>query len=116
MDQPDHDIIEILVVVAMPPMQYRPSEEAWEQDVLNAVSAAVHADKAIDTLDVRLLEYEDCEWIFEGGMPMPDYGVTVFQDGSWHVGDPFPRDKPEVSGEDFQSLFDHLVKKGLVKK
>jgi hypothetical protein len=116
MDQPDQEVVEVLVVVAMPPMQYRPSEEAWEQDVLDAVSAAIHADKTIDALDVKLQEYEDCEWVFEGGMPMPDFGITVFQDGSWHTGDPFPREEPEVSGETLQALFDYLAKRGLMKK
>jgi hypothetical protein len=44
------------------------------------------------------------------------YGVTVFQDGSWHVGDePYP-ENPSVSGQDLQSLFDYLVEKGLVRK
>ncbi len=49
-------------------------------------------------------------------MPMPDYDVTVGQDGSWHSGvEPFA-EAPEASGGDLQSLFDYLVEKGLVKK
>ena len=70
MNQPDQEAIGVLVAVAIPPIQYRPSEEAWEQDVLNAVSAAVYAEKTIDTLDVKLLEYEDCQLVFEGGIPI----------------------------------------------
>ena len=47
---------------------------------------------------------------------MPDYDVTVCQDGSWHSGRvPFVTEA-EASGQDLQSLFDYLVKKGLVKK
>ena len=45
-------------------------------------AVAIRYDETLDVLAVRPLEYEDCEWIFEGGMPMPDYGVTVGQDGS----------------------------------
>lgn len=116
MNQPDQEAVEVLVVIAMPQIQFLPSEKAWERSVLDAISTAVQADKTLDTLSVKLLEYEDCEWVLEGGMPIPKYGVTVFDDGSWHVGEPFPSEEPEVSGEDFQSLFDYLAKKGLVKK
>ena len=69
------------MIVAMPTVQTSVSEKAWEEDIVSAVSAAVYADKTIDTLAVRQLEYEDCQWVFEGGMPMPDYGVTVFENG-----------------------------------
>ena len=55
------------------------SERAWEEDILSAVSAAVHADRTLDAVAVKPLEYEDCQWVFEGGMPMPDYDVTVDQ-------------------------------------
>jgi hypothetical protein len=106
--------VEVLVEVAMPQVETRVSEEAWEQDILTAVATAVHADKTLQIRDVRLQDYEDCEWILEGGMPMPDYGVTVFQDGSWHIGvEPYPENS-NVSGQDLQSLFDYLVGKGLV--
>ena len=116
MDHPENETMEVLVTVAFPELETQTSEKAWEQDVLDAVSAAVHADKTIDTLAVRPLEYEDCQWVFEGGMPMPNYGVTVGQNGSWHSGvTPFPED-PDARGEDLQSLFDYLVEKGLVKK
>ena len=116
MDHPEHETMEVLVVVAFPRLETRQSEEAWEQDILDAVSAAVYADSTLDTLAVRRLEYEDCEWVFEGGMPMPDYGVTVGQDGSWHSGIvPFP-EEPEATGNDLQSLFDYLAERGLVKK
>lgn len=116
MSHPDQYTMEVLVIVAFPDLQTSTSEKAWEDDILNAVCAAVRADKTLDILAVGQLEYEDCQWVFEGGMPMPDYGVTVFQDGSWHVGEPFPTDEPGVSGRDLQSLFDYLVKKGLVKR
>jgi hypothetical protein len=108
--------MEVLVIVAFPPIQTRPSEEAWEEGIIDAVASAVYADKTLDTLAVRQLEYGDCEWIFEGGMPMPDYGVTVGQDGSWHSGTELYCTKYEAAGQDLQSLFDYLVKKGLVKK
>lgn len=113
---PDHKTTEVLVVVAFPELQTSTSEEAWEQDIRNAVSAAVYADKTLDTLAVRLLEDADCQGGCEAGMPMPDYDLTVFQDGSWQVGEAFPGEELEVAGEDLQSLFDYLVKKGLVKK
>jgi hypothetical protein len=108
--------VEVLVKVAMPSVQTRVSEEAWEQDILSAVATAVYADKTLNIRDVRLQSYEDCEWILEGGMPMPKYSVTVFQDGSWHSGvEPYP-ENPSVSGDDLQSLFNYLVEKGLVRK
>ena len=115
MDQPDHETMEVLVVVAMPSVETRASEIAWEQSILDAVSTAVHADKTLNTLAVKPLEYEDCQWVFEGGMPLPEYDVTVFQDGSWHSGiTRFPR-KPDAKGENLQSLLEYLVERGLVK-
>lgn len=108
--------VEVLVEVAMPVIETRVSEEAWELDILKAVSTAVHADKTLDIRGVRIQEYEDCEWVLESGMPLPNYGVTVFKDGSWHVGvEPYP-ENPAVSGQDLQSLFIYLVEKGLVRK
>ena len=71
MNQPDQETMEVLVVVAMPPVETRTSEIAWEQSILDAVSTAVHADKTLNTIAVKPLEYEDCEWIFEGGCRCP---------------------------------------------
>jgi hypothetical protein len=116
MDHPENETMEVLVIVAFPEFQTSTSETAWEQDIIDAVSAAVHADKTLETIAVRQLEYEDCQWVFEGGMPMPDYEVTVGQDGSWHSGTELYRTEYEASGKDLQSLFDYLVEKGLVKK
>jgi hypothetical protein len=116
MTEAEHDTMEVLVIVAMPQVQTNVSEMAWEKDILDAVSAAVHADKTLDTLEVRPLEYEDCEWVFEGGMPLPNYGVTVFQNGSWHSGVELFRGEYETTGQNLQSLFDYLIEKGLVKK
>ena len=116
MDHPDNRTTEVLVVVSFPELETKASEDAWEQGILDAVSTAVYADKTLDTIAVKRLGYEDCLWVFEGGMPIPEYGVTVGQDGSWHSGiDPFV-ENPEDSGEDLQSLFDYLTDKGLVKK
>jgi hypothetical protein len=112
----ENDVMKVLVVVAFPDLQTRRSEEAWERDIIDAVSAAVHADSTLDTIAVRQLEYEDCRWVFEGGMPMPDYGVTVGPHGRWHSGiEPFPGN-PEARGDDLQSLFDYLAEQGLVSK
>ena len=111
-----NDRMELLVIVAFPDFQTRTSEEAWEQDIVTAVSAAVYADKSLDTLSVRQLEYEDCEWVFESGMPIPSYDVTVGQNGAWHSGIDLFGTEYETSGEDLQSLFDYLVEKGLVKR
>lgn len=116
MSQSEQYTMEVLVVVAMPTVQTSVSETAWEQDIVNAVSAAVYADTTLDTLAVGPLEYEDCQWVFEGGMPIPKYDVTVFQDGSWHSGVELYCRQYENSGQDLQSLFDYLVEKGLVKK
>jgi hypothetical protein len=116
MDQPETATMEVLVVVGLPYLETQTSERAWEQDILNAVSAAIHADKTLDTLAVRPLEYEDCEWVLDCGMPMPNYGVTVGQDGSWYSGLTFPPNSPKARGQDLQSLFDYLVASGLVKK
>lgn len=116
MDHPETATMEILVVVVFPQLETQASERAWEEDILNAVSAAVCADKTLDTLDVRPLAYEDCEWVFEGGIPLPGYGVTVGQDGSWHSGAEVFDANPEASGKNLQSLFDYLVEKGLVRK
>ena len=116
MNRPDTETMEVLVIISFPQFKTRTSEDAWEQDIIDAVSAAVYADKTLDTVAVRQLEYEDCEWILEGGMPIHEYGIMVGQNGSWHSGiTPFP-ENPEARGEDLQSLFDYLVKKGLVKK
>ena len=49
-------------------------------------------------------------------MPMADYGVTLFQNGSWHSGTKLYCTKWDADGQDLQSLFDYLVEKGLVKK
>lgn len=110
----DRDTMEVLVIVAMPSVQTCVSEKAWEQDILNAVSTAVSADKTLNTLAVRPLEYEDCQWIFEGGMPIPKYDVTVFQDGSWHSGTVLYPTNPETSGQDMRSLYDYLSAKGFM--
>ena len=116
MDHPENETMEVLVIVAFPRLETSTSEKAWEEDILNAVSVAVYADKTLDTIAVRRLEYEDCQWVFEGGMPMPAYDVTVGQDGSWHSGTTlFPED-PEARGNDLQSLFDYLVEKGKIRK
>ena len=116
MNHPDTVTMEVLVVVSFPELETKASEDAWEQGILDAVSTAVYADKTLDTIAVKPLEYDDCQWIFEGGMPIPEYGVTVGQDGSWHSGvSPFA-ENPEAGGEDLQSLFDYLVEKGLVTK
>ena len=86
MNDPDHETMKVLIIVAFPELKTLTSEKAWEQDIIDAISAAVYADKTLETLAVRRLEYEDCEWIFEGGMPIPSYDVTVGRDGSWHSG------------------------------
>ncbi|MHB8973123.1 MAG: hypothetical protein ACYC3X_14275 [Pirellulaceae bacterium] len=115
-DYPKQYSMEVLVVVATPLMQSRVSEEAWDQEVLNAVSSAVNADQTLEILAVRELQYEDCEWVFEGGMPLPDYDVTVFQDGSWHSGlDPYQVEHAAM-GDNLQSLFAYLVEKGILRK
>ena len=49
-------------------------------------------------------------------MPIPSYDVTVGRNGRWHSGIELYGTEYEASGEDLQSLFDHLVAKGLVKK
>ena len=108
--------MEVLVIVAFPEIKTQESEKAWEEDIVNAVSAAVYADKTLDTIAVRPLEYEDCQWVFEGGMPMPDYDVTVWQRGAWHSGTKLFPENPEDWGDDLQSLFDYLVAKGRIKK
>ena len=71
MDQPDQETMEVLVIVAMPSVETRASEIAWEQSILDAVSAAVHADKTLNTIAVKPLEYEDCQWVFERGCRCP---------------------------------------------
>ena len=112
----DNATMEVLVIVAFPELKTQTSEKAWEEDIIDAVSAAVYADKTLDTVAVRQLEYEDCQWVFEGGMPLPDYDVTVGQDGSWNSSTELYRTDYEASGGDLQSLFDYLIEKGLVKK
>jgi hypothetical protein len=112
----DNETMEVLVIVAFPGLKTVPSEKAWEEGIIDAVSSAVYADKTLDTKAVRELEYEDCQWIFEGGMPMPDYDVTVGQDGSWHSSVELYQKEYEAGGQDLQSLFDYLIEKGLVKK
>ena len=48
--------VEVLVEVAMPELETRVSEEAWELDILKAVATAVYADK---TLAMGKLKGED---------------------------------------------------------
>jgi hypothetical protein len=115
-DHPENETMEVLVIAAFPELQTQQGEKAWEDDIVSAVSAAVYADKTLDTIAVRRLEYKDCEWVFEGGMPMPDYEVTVFQDGSWHSGTNLYQLSYEAGGQDLQSLFDYLVAKGKIKR
>ena len=116
MDHPENETMEVLVIVAFPELSTQQGEKAWEEDIVNAVSAAVYADKTLDTIAVRPLEYEDCQWVFEGGMPMPDYDVTVGQDGAWHSSTILYQVEYEARGNDLQSLFDYLVAKGKIKK
>ena len=66
MDHPENETMEVLVIVAFPDLHTQHGEKASEKDIVNAVSAAVYADKTLDTIAVRPLEYEDCEWIFRG--------------------------------------------------
>ena len=116
MDNPENETMEVMVIVAFPKIKTPESERAWEEDIVRAVSAAVYADKTLDTIAVRPLEYKDCLWIFDAGMPMPNYDVTVGGNGEWHSGvTPFP-ENPEARGDDLQSLFDYLVGKGKIKK
>jgi hypothetical protein len=116
MDHPENETMEVLVIVAFPEITTLESERAWEEDIVRAVSAAVYADKTLDTIAVRPPEYEDCQWVFDGGMPIPDYDVTVGRNGAWHSGVTLFPDNPEVRGDDLQSLFDYLVEKGKIKK
>ena len=51
----DNDVMEVLVIVAFPELQTQQSEQAWEQDIIDAVSAAAYADKTLDTIAVRRL-------------------------------------------------------------
>ena len=44
--------------IAMPAVETRMSERAWETDIVGAVSAAIHADKTLDAVAVKPLEYE----------------------------------------------------------
>lgn len=55
----DNATMEVLVVVAFPELKTLPSEKAWEEGIIDAVSSAVYADKTLDTKAVRELEYED---------------------------------------------------------
>ena len=96
----------------MPELETRVSEEAWELDILKAVGTAVYADKTLAIRDVRLMTSVDCEWIYESGMPLPEYNVTIFRDGGWWG----TVEKNAVEGNDLQSLFDYLVKKGVVRR
>ncbi|MFO7905311.1 MAG: hypothetical protein ACQESR_20035 [Planctomycetota bacterium] len=47
-------------------------------------------------------------------MPIPDYEVSVFQDGSWRSGTELYRTQYKASGHDLQSLFGYLIEYGLV--
>lgn len=108
--------VEVIVEVAMPELETRVSEDAWELDILKAVGTAVYADKTLPIRDVRLMTHEDCEWIYESGMPLPKYNVTIFQDGGWWGTIDPVNEKNAAEGDDLQSLFDYLVKRGVVRK
>ena len=115
-DHPENATMEVLVVVAFPELKTSTSEKAWEEGIIDAISTAVYADKTLDTLAVRRLEYEDCQWVFDGGMPLPDYDVTVFQDGSWHSSTDLYRTDYDRTGPDLQSLFEYLIEQGMIKR
>jgi hypothetical protein len=108
--------VEVLVEVAMPELETRVSEEAGELDILKAVATAVYADKTLPIRDVRIMTYEDCEWIYETGMAIPKYNVTIFQDGGWWGTIDPVKERNAVEGNVLQSLFDYLVEKGLARK
>ena len=116
MVRPDNQTMEVLVIVAFPELSTRTSEAAWERGIVDAVSTAVYGDKTLDTIEVRPLEYEDCVWIYESGLPLPDYDVTVMDDGSWHSGVKLVSENREAGGDDLQSLFEYLAAKGKIGK
>jgi len=47
-DHPDNETMEVLVSVAFPKLRTQASEDAWEEDILNAVAAALAADKTLE--------------------------------------------------------------------
>lgn len=69
MDHPENQTMEVPVFVAFPTIMAQESERAWKEDIVRAVSAAVYAEKTLDTIAVRPLEYENCQCVFDGGMP-----------------------------------------------
>ena len=111
-----NETMEVLVVIAFPKLATRASEEAWENDIVNAVTAAVRADTTIDAIAIKPLEYEDCEWVREVGTPVSGYDVTIFEDGSWHSGTDLFAMMYDAKGSDLQSLFEYLAEKGKIRK
>ena len=112
----DQYVMEVLVTVNFPEIKTLPSEKAWEEDILRAVSSAVYADKTIDTKSIKQLDYDDCKWVLECGLPIQKYGVTIRQDGSWHTGLEVCPTNPETFGEDMKSLFEYLAENGLIEE
>ena len=51
-NRPDTETMEVLVIISFPQLKTQTSEDAWEQDIIDAVSAAVYADKTLDTIQM----------------------------------------------------------------
>lgn len=92
--------------------QSRLSEQRFEDEVLQAVKAAVLKESSINVAAVSLIDFEHCKWVRELGMPVawkeiPE-GVDVFEDGSWSVPANGFGKESMASGPDLSSLLEYI--------
>jgi hypothetical protein len=106
----DAMLVDILVTVKVADRtpNFRVSEARLEEEAVTAVADCLANDKTIEFQRASLLEFEHCQWVFEGGMPVAcglEQPVRLFSDGSWSY--PYHGDD-HVSGRDFRSLIEFI--------
>lgn len=80
--------VKIVVTVKAAPMapQFRVSEKRLEEETVSVVAECLSKEKSLEIERASLLCFDDCKWVFEGGMPLEcglQQLVRVFTDGSW---------------------------------
>ena len=104
--------VEVIVEVAMPELETQGFRGRLGNWTSSKQSAPPFMHKTLPIRDVRLMTHEDCEWIYESGMPLPKYNVTIFQDGGWWgMIDPV-NEKNAAEGDDLQSVVRLFGEKG----
>jgi hypothetical protein len=79
-----------------------------DEEAVSVILDCISKARALEIQQVSLLDFDHCQWVFEGGMPV-DCGlaqpVLLFTDGSWC----YPSSSEvEHSGRDFRSLMEFV--------